>query len=135
VGDFFSFRCALVNSPQLNTELSYECWHIQLSSAWRFTNALSFITLSEPKRDHYLQQFVCYWVYSLPRGRPYRTVAQQWSYSSQYFGLIHFGVLFNDSPTEHHGRLSSTESFKAKRHQHFTSSLSNRTNHGKRELA
>jgi hypothetical protein len=44
------------------------------------TNVLSFtsITRGEQKTAHYLQQFVCYCVYSLPRERVYRTVAQQW---------------------------------------------------------
>jgi hypothetical protein len=30
-------------------------------------------------RNHYLQQLVCYCVYSLPRQGAYRTVAQQWT--------------------------------------------------------
>jgi hypothetical protein len=31
IGHFFSFRCPLVNTPQLNTQLSYECRLIELS--------------------------------------------------------------------------------------------------------
>jgi hypothetical protein len=31
IGHFFSFRCPLVNTPQLNTEFSYEYRLIQLS--------------------------------------------------------------------------------------------------------
>jgi hypothetical protein len=31
VGHFFSFRCPLVNTPQLNIELCHECRMIELS--------------------------------------------------------------------------------------------------------
>jgi hypothetical protein len=36
IGHFFSFRCPLVNTPQLNTQLSYE-WIIELSDECRMT--------------------------------------------------------------------------------------------------
>jgi hypothetical protein len=34
IGHFFSFRCPLVNTPQLNTELSYEFRMIEFSLNW-----------------------------------------------------------------------------------------------------
>jgi hypothetical protein len=74
VGHFFSFRCPLVNTPQLNTQsrlqsdwiLFYE-WlptdssfttHLRMTS-----NELSFITRGEPNRDHHLENFVCYYLF------------------------------------------------------------------------
>jgi hypothetical protein len=45
IGHFFSFRCPLVNTPQLNTQLSYECRMIEL--LWTELNwtELSFYNL------------------------------------------------------------------------------------------
>jgi hypothetical protein len=53
VGHFFSFRCPLVNTPQLNTQS-------RLQSDFCSTNDLRinpFIPRWEPNLDHYLQQF------------------------------------------------------------------------------
>jgi hypothetical protein len=61
-----------------------------------FTNELSFTNRSEPKRDHYFQQFVCYCVYSLPREGVYQPVAQQWSYASQHLPYSHvYQAIYN----------------------------------------
>jgi hypothetical protein len=73
VGHFYSFRCPLVNIPQLNTELSYE-W-LQLTPSVRLTFGsvtCPFIPLYEPNREHYLEHLVCYWVSWLSRESAYR---------------------------------------------------------------
>jgi hypothetical protein len=60
IGHFFSFRCPLVNSPQLNTQL-LNCILNYLTnefSDWiEFTNELPFITTREPNIDHHLRGF------------------------------------------------------------------------------
>jgi hypothetical protein len=78
---FFSFRCPLVNTPQLITQFSYEWnlvhdWRLQYewmdlvrmltavrmtNPLWMYiwlTNELPFITRGEPMRCHPNQQFV-----------------------------------------------------------------------------
>jgi hypothetical protein len=56
VSHFFSFRCQLVNTPQLNTEFSWDCRKIELSESesellydWRFT-ANQFVLAISPLR-------------------------------------------------------------------------------------
>jgi hypothetical protein len=45
IDHFFSFRCRLLNTPQLNTELSYECRMIELSRELNWTELNSpFLT-------------------------------------------------------------------------------------------
>jgi hypothetical protein len=63
VDHFFSFICSLVNTAQLNADLSREWIH----QSHEFTNELSFITLWEPKRGHHLEQLVVI----LPLSREY----------------------------------------------------------------
>jgi hypothetical protein len=73
VGHFFGFRCPLVNTPQLNTQSQPQSDLYE----WRPTYesiTCPFIPRCEPNTEHYLEQFVCYCVYSLSRERVYRTV-------------------------------------------------------------
>jgi hypothetical protein len=61
IGHFFSFRCPLVNTPQLNTQLVISLlWMTWTTNILRLLNELSFITRGEQTRDHHNQQFV-YW--------------------------------------------------------------------------
>jgi hypothetical protein len=67
IGHFFSFRCPLVNTPQLNSQsrlqsdwlLFYE-WLTQESITYP-----PFIPRYEPNTEHYLQQFTLFRVYPL----------------------------------------------------------------------
>jgi hypothetical protein len=102
VGHFFSFRCPLAKTPHLKLSnnwiisewrLSYEWPHLPLSDGlwmnWlttpvrltRSTKCPSFITSDEPKRDHYLQQFVYWAVSSVAMGMclPSRCLAMHYS--------------------------------------------------------
>jgi hypothetical protein len=78
---FFSFRCPLVNTPQLNTQLLNSLLRITWKTTYEWTgcrlpirllneltNELSFITRGEPKRDHCNQQFVYWFVLSVAMG-------------------------------------------------------------------
>jgi hypothetical protein len=65
IGHFFSFRCPLVSTPRLNTQLLSSLTMESLNSLTNqsiheFTRELSFITRGEPTRDHHLEQFACY---------------------------------------------------------------------------
>jgi hypothetical protein len=57
VGHFFSFRCSLVNTPQLNTQLLTTVWRIisVFYEEW-ITTLLSLP--GDPNIGHYLEQLV-----------------------------------------------------------------------------
>jgi hypothetical protein len=68
IGHFFSFRCPLVNTPQLNTQpsstqlLNYFLNSLRLNRyRINYVSSLeSYKTSGEPNRDHHLQEFLYY---------------------------------------------------------------------------
>jgi hypothetical protein len=110
VGHFFSFRCPLVNTPQLNTELSYE-WRMPIDGSrlprMNWTN--SFITSGQTEYKSLcltVSLLFCFSVFNLCRGNvitetlpssglfrgyllqrehAYWTVAQQWTLPRLFF--------------------------------------------------
>jgi hypothetical protein len=84
IGYFFSFRCPLVNNPQLNTELNYwtAYWILLQLPEWfhELTNESSCTTRGEPKRDHHLELFICYYLFhpllrNVSLASPYLSIA------------------------------------------------------------
>jgi hypothetical protein len=58
IGQFFSFRCLLLDTSQLNTELLLRMHPWSLWRINQFTNELSFITWGEQTWDHRLEQWI-----------------------------------------------------------------------------
>jgi hypothetical protein len=89
---FFSFRCPLVNTPQLNTQSRLTWTTIVLRINWlttpvrlnQWTTCPPFITPCEPKIEHYLQQIVYWSVWSVVTEMclPNRCLAKDYSAST-----------------------------------------------------
>jgi hypothetical protein len=64
IGHFFSFRCPLVNTPQLIAELLNCLLNSLTNESLEFTNEVSFVTTGGPNSRHHTEQFA-FWSVSV----------------------------------------------------------------------
>jgi hypothetical protein len=58
IGHFFSFRCPLINTLQLNTQLLNCLLNTLTKESLEFTYQLSFITSGGPNRGYHIEQLI-----------------------------------------------------------------------------